>query len=165
MPLDLSGVPEIPLEDRLYKFSPPVLAFKRMVDNRPSCSVPFLEKLGAYVGGDWAKQAKPNFRGWFWALEGRFGINNAMAMPSSADWDDIGYCGIWRGRTASKTHLIYCAIPSMNHGEVLPGESIDSGETFVRIGWKQDEIDSYVRDGYEIMLQMIAEHGEYKEGE
>jgi hypothetical protein len=164
--IDLTGVPEIDKEtllekEELYENSPSVIAFKRIKENAPAYPTILLEDLGAYIGEDWAKQSKPNFRGWLGGIGGRFDIDRPEAITTGIDLSDIGYIGIWRGRTASKTHAIYCVLPSMNYGEVEAGRIIDLGSDVVRIDWEQEELDAMVKQGYDIMVEMIAEHGEY----
>jgi hypothetical protein len=155
--IDFSGVKEI---DRTQ--SPCYKAFQRMEENTPSLPIDLLTRIGAYLGNDWAKQPLPNFRGWFGQIAGRADLWNWEAIPADADLDDIGYVGIWRGRTASENKpIIWCALPSMLHGTAVPGESIEVGSERVRIGWKQEDLDAMVENGFKIMKQMIAEYGEY----
>jgi len=156
--IDFAGVPELDHSD-----SPHFQAFKRMEDNKPPYPTALLKELGAYVGLDCYKQPLPNFRGWFALMGGRAEIYNWQAIPNDADINDIGYVGIWRGVVASKDRpIIWCALPSMMHGDSVPGETIEVGTERVRIGYKQEDLDAMVVQGYEIMMRMIAEHGEYK---
>jgi len=157
--IDISGVPKIDQEKSSY-----YQAFKRMEESTPSHPLALLEKLGAYVDNNWALQSRPNFRGWFGQIGGRGDIWNWESIPSDADLNDIGYVGIWRGVVASKDRpIIWCALPSMMHGDSVPGETIEVGTERIRIGWKQEDLDAMVVRGYEIMMQMIAERGEYRE--
>ena len=125
------------------------------------------------MGDDPYKQPLPQFRGWDWKIGDCWNgylPNNVSCSLEEGYWNDgidlsdIGYIGIWRGRTARKNHLIYCVIPSMKHGEVEHGGIIEHGD-ILRIGWKQDILDQMVEEGYHIMMEMIAEYGEYKEAE
>lgn len=153
---DLNGVPEI---DETQ--SPLFQAFKRMQDNLPPYPIALLEGIGLRANDDWAKSSVPNFRGWFGGIGGRYDIQNFMAIPNGVDLDDIGYVGIWQARTAGP--IVWCAIPSMEHGESKPGDSFDVGKASIRIGWMQEDLDTMVMDGYRIIMQMIAERGEYQE--
>jgi hypothetical protein len=157
MALQLTGLQEI---DQIQ--SPYYQAFKRMEDNKPKVSKGVIKSLQA----QFFKERTDEFltwRGWMGAIGGRFCITNWMAIPNDVDLDDIGYVGVLRGQTRSKTHVLYCILPSMNHGEVLAWSTVDLGSERIRIGWKQEDLDAMVRQGYEIMMQMIAERGEYRE--
>jgi len=140
-------------------------AFKRMEDNKPPHPTTLLEKLGAYTGKsvEWYKQGLPQFRAWIGGWGDRFDIFHFEAIPNDVDLEDIGYVGIWRGRTSSNTHVLYCVLPSMKHGEIELGGTFEVNKERVRIGWKQEDLDAMVVRGYEIMMQMIAERGEYEE--
>jgi hypothetical protein len=157
--IDLSGVPEIDQTE-----SPYYQAFKRMEDNKPPHPTALLGKLGAYMDDDWHYQARPNFRGWFGQIGERFDVWNWQSIPNDANLDDIGYVGIWRATIYSESEPIaWCVLPSMQCGYVAPGMNIDFGSERVRIGWKQEDLDAMVTQGYEIMMRMIAERGEYRE--
>jgi hypothetical protein len=156
--IDLTGVKEIDQTE-----SPYYQAFKRMEDNKPPHPVELLEKLGAYIGLGWSKQPKPNFRGWFGTVGGRFDVSNWEAIPSGVDLNDISYIGIWRGVSANREKpIIYCALPSMTNGCAVPGEAVEVGRERIRIGWNQEDLDVMVRHGYEIMMSLISGYGEYK---
>jgi hypothetical protein len=157
--IDFTGLQKIDQTE-----SPYYKAFERMEENTPPHPLALLEKLGAYVDNHWASQPLPNFRGWFGQIGGRGDIWNWEAIPSDADLNDISYVGIWRGVVASKERpIIWCVLPSMIHGDSIPGEIIEIGKERVRIGYKQEELDALVVAGYEIMMGMIAERGEYEE--
>lgn len=115
--------------------SPYYQGFKRMEENTPPHPKNLLKKLGAYVGDNWALQSLPNFRGWFGQIGGRSDIWNWESIPSDADLNDISYVGIWRAVVSSKDRpVVWCALPSMLHGDSAPRESIEVGIERVRIG-------------------------------
>jgi hypothetical protein len=155
--IDFAGVPELDHSD-----SPYYQAFRRMKDNTPSCSSSLKESLQREF---WEVRRPTGFLDFKWhgAIGGRFGIRNWMAIPNDVDLNDIGYAGVYMGRTASKTHILYCIVPSMKHGESVAGETVDFGHERVRIGWRQEDVDGMVMQAYEIMMRMIAERGEYRE--
>src|SRR3984885_10191204 len=167
--LDFTGLPQLPVP----QLRPDVAkALKLAKDNIPPYPTELLAKLGAYEKSDtpvW-KQPLPEFREWQWEIDGCWNGDipyNVSCNLEDGYWEDgidlskIGYIGLWRGRTASKTHLIYCVLPSMIHGEVLHGSTIELGTERIRIGWKLGDLDAMIRRGYDIMREMIAEHGEY----
>jgi len=168
--IDLSGMSELMTTPTIR---PDVAAALKIAkDNLPAYPTELLTKLGAYVGeGPWAKQEKPQFREWIWKIGDCWNGDlpyNVSCNLADGYWrddinlSDIGYIGVWRGRTASATHFIYCVLPSMGHGEVKAGETFNVGGEPIRIGWKQEELDAMVEEGYKIMMAMIAEHGEYR---
>jgi len=156
--LDLTGVSKI---DQTK--SPLFQAFKRMEENTPPYPLELIESLGLSKDDVWAKSSKPNFRGWFGSIGKHFNLWDWMSIPAGVDLNDIGYVSIWRARSASKTHLLWCALPSMESGESKPGETFSLNTERVRIGWKKEDLDAMVKQGYEIIKAKIAEIGEYRE--
>ena len=164
---DFTGVPQFP---DMPTVRPEVAAALKLAkDNIPPYPTEILKELGSYIGPDPWKQPLPNFKGWQWRIGDCWDgclPNNVACNLEEGYWDDkidlsdIGYVGIWRGRTAKK-QLIYCALPSMKYGEVNPGVIIRFGD-IMRVGWKQEDVDAMIRQGHEIMMRLIAEHGAYK---
>jgi hypothetical protein len=142
--------------------------------NIPPYPLVLCEQLGAHLDQGtlshaW-KQREPFFRGWWWYIgDTANGIspNNLCSLeegyvPDNLDLTDIGYSGLWVARVNQPTDpIVWCSIPSMQCGRCSPGDTIDPGKERIRIGYSQDEVDRFVREGWGVVKRMIDEFGPY----
>ena len=155
------------------------VAMEFAIANRPMYPAALLEKLGAYMGGDgkdWRSSAQPEFCQWVWTVAGcpngyipnnvaiRLDDEDGLSLPylETADLSDIRYCGMWRGRTQSQEYMLYCIVPSLQHGRIRPGAPIENVAEFKPGQCTQEELENKVKDGWDIMQRMIAEDGPYQ---
>ena len=82
-------------------------------------------------------------------------------IPEGVNLVDIGYAGFWRVRTQSKSGVVYCTLPSFKIEHVEPRDGKVEENNRIRIGWKQEDIDAMVLNGYELIMAEAAKDGEY----
>lgn len=167
--IDLTGVPNIPAPQVRQDVLDAIAKAKK---NLPTYPRKLLKELGAFMGKsrNWGIQGKPNLKPWDWQVSGCWNgyvPNNVGCsledgyIPYDFDPSNIGYVAIWRARVGKSGKIAYCVLPSMTSGIVDPGGTIEVGEP-LRIGWKQDEVDAMVRKGHDLMMKLIAVHGEFE---
>jgi hypothetical protein len=149
---------------------------ERAEANLPPYPTEIIEKLGAFPRAnhnDWFRQGKPQFAGWLWEVGGCWNgyvPNNVSVslsdlsdddIPEGVNLVDIGYAGFWRVRTQSKSGVVYCTLPSFKIEHVEPRDGKVEENNRIRIGWKQEDIDAMVLNGYELIMAEAAKDGEY----
>lgn len=109
------------------------------------------------------KFKRPEFSGWKGTVDGisEWDIEKFFIQPKDAS--AIGYFSFWKIR-ASKDTWFWVSMPSMRSGEAKVGSAVEIG--LERVDVKEslpEDLDAMVRKGYEIIMKMAAERGEYKE--
>src|SRR5882762_2373260 len=141
-------------------------AFVLMEQNQPKYPTKLIEDLGAYQGDGhgihWDEQSRPYFKGWVGTVDGMTRYSADMGLyPKNVI--NISYIGLWVGRTVSKNKVVWCALPSMNCGEALPGQTIEIGVEKIIIGqYSQEELDAMVVRGWDIIKNLVEKIGKYQ---
>ena len=109
------------------------------------------------------KFKRPEFSGWKGTVDGisEWEIETFQTFPK--DVFAVGYYSFWKIR-ASKDSWFWVSMPSMRSGESEVGCAAEIG--LERVDVKEslpEDLDAMVRKGYEIIMKMVAERGEYTE--
>lgn len=141
-------------------------AFSLMEKNQPEYPAKLIEKIGAYQGDGhgrhWHEQSLPYFKGWAGTVDGISRYSADLGLYPD-DLSKIGYVGLWVGRTTSLQRVVWCALPSMNCGEAMAGQTIEVGNEKVGIGqYSQEELDAMVVRGWDIIKNLVEKIGKYE---
>lgn len=127
-------------------------ALRKMSKLSPRQPVELVAELG---GVQLYAPGKPIFTGWKGFIPGVSELDGIYS--ETADLTDMGWVAQWYLFNTATKLIRYVNLPGMERGTIERGNSFDIGTERVRIGDRPEQLDGFVRAGFEKLQQLLAE--------